>query len=80
MKKKSTMFSFNLRDDLKERLDTRGKKFGTTFSYQINRAIELQLMRDEETEKGIKANEELYGPINPPEDIDDLIRDAKKRF
>jgi predicted transcriptional regulator len=70
---KTKLFSFRLKDDLKERLEKQ-TKFGITLTHLINRAIELQLDRDARTEEGIKANEAIYGSIKPPEDLADFVK------
>jgi predicted DNA-binding protein len=71
--KKTKQFSFYLKNDLRERLEKK-VKYGVTMAHLINRAIEFQLNRDDEREKNIKVNEDLYGPINPPEDFADSIK------
>lgn len=78
MNKKKKQFGFLLREDLRARLEARCLKFGTTISHQINRAIEFQLGRDEEVEKGIKLNNTIYGPSNPPEDLGETIKEFVK--
>jgi len=78
MNKKKKQFGFLLREDLRARLEARSVKFGTTLAHQINRAIEFQLGRDEETEKGIKFNDTMYGPSNPPEDLGETIKEFVK--
>ena len=75
--KKTKQFGFYLRNDLRERLEKR-TKFGITLAHLINRAIEFQLDRDEATEKNIKANEALYGPVNPPEDLGEMVKEFVK--
>lgn len=67
------LFSFRLKDELKVRLEKK-IKFGVTLTHLINRAIELQLDRDDKTDEGIKANEALYGPSNPPEDLGEFVK------
>ena len=75
--KKTKIFSFYLKNELKERLEKR-TKFGITLAHLINRAIELQLGRDEELDEKRKANEAIYGPVNPPEDLVDCIKEFVK--
>jgi len=74
------MFSFNLREDLKIRLKSRSERLGTNITFIINRAIEFQLDRDDELEKNIKRNEDLYGESNTPKDADEIIKEMKKKF
>lgn len=76
--KKTKQFGFRLREDLRARLEARCEKFGTTFAHQINRAIEFQLGRDEETEKNLKFNDTMYGPSKPPEDFDKIVKEFVK--
>jgi predicted DNA-binding protein len=75
--KKTKQFSFYLKNDLRERLEKK-TKFGVTLAHLINRAIELQLNRDDELEKNIKTNEALYGPSNPPEDLGETVKEFVK--
>ena len=75
--KKTKQFGFYLRNDLRERLEKR-TRYGITLAHLINRAIEFQLKRDEESEKNQKINEALYGPVNPPEDLADCVRELVK--
>lgn len=67
------LFSFRLKKELKDRLEKK-IKFGVTMTHLINRAIEFQLNRDDETEINIKANEALYGPSNLPKDLVNSIK------
>jgi predicted transcriptional regulator len=63
------IFSFYLRDDLKEKMLKICEGNGSTLTHQINRAIDFQLERDKKIEEGVRENERLYGPSNPPEDV-----------
>lgn len=71
------LFSFRLKKELKEKLEKK-IKFGVTMTHLINRAIELQLKRDEETETNINENEKIYGPSNPPEDLGECVKEFVK--
>jgi molybdopterin converting factor small subunit len=77
--KNKKVFTFWLDEDIKEELRKR-VTFGVTMAHLINKFLRFQIEEENRRNANIKKNEELYGPITPPEDIDEMIKEAKKRF
>ncbi len=71
MNKKKKVFSLYLREDLLEKMRVVSERDGSTIAHQINRAVDLQLSRDERFREKIKQN----GQSDVPEDLIDCIKD-----